>query len=48
MLQANLVEYKVIRQSIESDRQRLTTLMSFAIGGSGVAYLAINTLQNSY
>ncbi len=46
MLVQNTKEYEIIREAIESNRHRLTTHLSFAIGGSGILYIAMTALMN--
>lgn len=47
MLNQNTKEYEIIREAIEANRQRLTTHLSFAIGGSGILYIAMNNYLSS-
>ncbi|NMH88795.1 hypothetical protein [Flavivirga algicola] len=46
MLAKNIKEYEIIREAMESNRHRLTTHLSFAIGGSGILYIAMTALMN--
>jgi len=47
MLNQNVKETELIRKAIEDTRSRLSAHMSYTIGGSGIAYLAINTISKS-
>ncbi|MEQ6123125.1 hypothetical protein AAON49_02855 [Pseudotenacibaculum sp. MALMAid0570] len=44
MLNHNTKEYEIITASMEAIRHRLTTHLSFTIGGSGIFYFAMNIL----
>ena len=45
MTNHNIKEYELIRQEMESLKDRLTKHMSFAIGSSGLLFLAIQTVD---